>query len=160
VVVLFVSLTDPLLDTYEHGVHQISLYIHHSFQLSRAWFRCHKEIQTTFSRSSRVCACVCVCVHMRVCVCARVHAWCMDMCVHAHVYMHVVCTHVCIHVCVCAVFCRSERVGKTGVTGTLLTEAKSINNSLHFLEMVRQSRCMHSVIYSQITFSLYLCKEK
>ena len=34
-------------------------------------------------------------------------------------------------------FCfRSERVGKTGVVGTLLSEAKYINLSLHFLEQV------------------------
>ena len=31
---------------------------------------------------------------------------------------------------------RSERVGKTGVGGTLLKEAKYINLSLHFLEQV------------------------
>lgn len=31
---------------------------------------------------------------------------------------------------------RSERVGKTGVGGTLLAEAKYINVSLHFLEHV------------------------
>ena len=31
---------------------------------------------------------------------------------------------------------RSERVGKTGVDGVLLTEAKYINLSLHFLEQV------------------------
>lgn len=31
---------------------------------------------------------------------------------------------------------RSERVSKTGVTGTLLSEAKYINVSLHFLEQV------------------------
>ena len=31
---------------------------------------------------------------------------------------------------------RSERVGRTGVEGTLLTEAKYINLSLHFLEQV------------------------
>ena len=30
----------------------------------------------------------------------------------------------------------SERVSKTGVTGTLLSEAKYINVSLHFLEQV------------------------
>lgn len=36
-------------------------------------------------------------------------------------------------------FCtfRSERVGKTNVGGTLLTEAKYINLSLHYLEQVR-----------------------
>ena len=50
-------LDQSFIDTYEHGVHQISLYIHHSFQLSGTWFRCHKEIQTTFSRFSRVCMC-------------------------------------------------------------------------------------------------------
>ena len=33
--------------------------------------------------------------------------------------------------------CSSERVGKTKVGGTLLTEAKYINLSLHFLEQVR-----------------------
>ena len=32
---------------------------------------------------------------------------------------------------------RSERVGKTNVGGTLLTEAKYINLSLHYLEQVR-----------------------
>ena len=32
--------------------------------------------------------------------------------------------------------CRSERVGKTGVNGLLLTEAKYINLSLHYLEQV------------------------
>ena len=32
---------------------------------------------------------------------------------------------------------RSERIGKTGVSGTLLTEAKYINLSLHHLERVR-----------------------
>ena len=31
---------------------------------------------------------------------------------------------------------RSERVGRTGVEGTLLTESKYINLSLHFLEQV------------------------
>ena len=31
---------------------------------------------------------------------------------------------------------RSERVSKSGVGGTLLTEAKCINLSLHFLEQV------------------------
>lgn len=34
-------------------------------------------------------------------------------------------------------FYRSERVGKTGVSGTLLAEAKCINVSLHFLEQVK-----------------------
>ena len=34
---------------------------------------------------------------------------------------------------------RSERVGRTGVEGTLLTEAKYINLSLHFLEQVMMS---------------------
>ena len=34
---------------------------------------------------------------------------------------------------------RSERVGKTGVGGTLLKEAKYINLSLHFLEQVWHS---------------------
>lgn len=33
--------------------------------------------------------------------------------------------------------CRSERVGKTNVGGTLLTEAKYINLSLHYLEQVK-----------------------
>ena len=39
-------------------------------------------------------------------------------------------------------FCtyRSERVGKTNVGGTLLTEAKYINLSLHYLEQVNASR--------------------
>jgi len=32
--------------------------------------------------------------------------------------------------------CRSERVSKTGVNGLLLTEAKYINLSLHYLEQV------------------------
>ena len=31
----------------------------------------------------------------------------------------------------------SERIHKTGVDGTILTEAKYINLSLHFLEQVR-----------------------
>ena len=31
---------------------------------------------------------------------------------------------------------RSERIGKTGVNGVLLTEAKYINLSLHYLEQV------------------------
>ena len=34
---------------------------------------------------------------------------------------------------------RSERVGKTNVGGTLLSEAKYINLSLHYLEQVRTS---------------------
>ena len=33
--------------------------------------------------------------------------------------------------------CRSERVSKTGVNGVLLTEAKYINLSLHYLEQVK-----------------------
>ena len=33
---------------------------------------------------------------------------------------------------------RSERVAKTGVNGLLLTEAKYINLSLHYLEQVSQ----------------------
>ena len=37
------------------------------------------------------------------------------------------------HLCL---YARSERVGKTGVVGTLLTEAKYINLSLHYLEQV------------------------
>ena len=35
------------------------------------------------------------------------------------------------------IFSRSERVGKTGVGGILLKEAKYINLSLHFLEQVK-----------------------
>ena len=34
---------------------------------------------------------------------------------------------------------RSERVSKTGVNGVLLTEAKYINLSLHYLEQVSES---------------------
>ena len=46
----------------------------------------------------------------------------------------------------------SERVHKTGVNGTLLTEAKYINLSLHFLEQV-------SNIILNITRILYLIEE-
>lgn len=35
------------------------------------------------------------------------------------------------------IVCSSERVGKTNVTGILLSEAKYINLSLHYLEQVR-----------------------
>ena len=36
--------------------------------------------------------------------------------------------------------CSSERIGKTGATGTLLTEATCINLSLHYLEQVQYCR--------------------
>ena len=38
--------------------------------------------------------------------------------------------------CVCVCVCRSERVGRTGVEGIQLAEAKYINLSLHYLEQV------------------------
>ena len=39
--------------------------------------------------------------------------------------------------CFALMFFRSERVSKTGVNGVLLSEAKYINLSLHYLEQVR-----------------------
>ena len=43
---------------------------------------------------------------------------------------------------------RSERVGKTNVGGTLLTEAKYINLSLHYLEQVNTMPCtlLHEIM--------------
>ena len=44
-----------------------------------------------------------------------------------------------VYVCVCV---RSERVGKSGISGALLTEAKYINVSLFHLEQVSCSLCV------------------
>ena len=46
---------------------------------------------------------------------------------------------------------RSERIGKTGVSGTLLNEAKYINISLHFLEQVGVNYTVIIHIFSACT---------
>ena len=51
--------------------------------------------------------------------------------------------HVIFRQCFWLLFCRSERVSKTGVNGVLLQEAKYINLSLHFLEQVIDQQCIH-----------------
>ena len=50
-----------------------------------------------------------------------------------------------------SVFQRSERVSKTGVDGVLLSEAKYINLSLHFLEQVRTKQS------TSVLFSFSIC---
>ena len=52
--------------------------------------------------------------------------------------------------------CSSERVGKTKVGGTLLTEAKYINLSLHFLEQVRVKGKKFTHAHKYMTFLDFL----
>lgn len=50
----------------------------------------------------------------------------------------------------------SERVGKTGVGGQILTEAKYINRSLHYLEQVRGHAAVFLIV--SVVMSVKFCK--
>ena len=104
------------LDSDEPGVDSVSLHLHYSRFVAWSWFRHDPSLEVTSRRSGRVCS-------TEKQIIEFLKWWCTGNLLRLF---------------------RSERVSKSGVDGQLLSEAKYINLSLHFLEQV--SVCLYCMI--------------
>lgn len=126
------------IDTHESGIHQITLHFHYPYLVTWSWICYHQTSQASFSWPCRV----------RKAVIAFDWVCCeyssQERCLIFHWIDHVFLFD-----------WRSERVGKTNVGGTLLTEAKYINLSLHYLEQVKTAVC-NLLCFDKLHFNMQL----